>query len=86
MDAVAGWRRTAEYIADMATEQHAHELKQQGAIEAARDPNSSVTANDAEHTMLAEAHQGGSAAMQFDPDASLAEKRAQARSVRGRHS
>jgi hypothetical protein len=66
----------------MATQAHASELKQQGAIEAAIDPDSGVTAQAAENVMLKEAKQAGSAAFQFDPNASVEEKRAQARSVR----
>jgi hypothetical protein len=66
----------------MATAQHASELKQQGALEAARDPNSRVSAQAAEQTVIDEAKKGGSAALQFDPDASPEEKRRQARSVR----
>ncbi|KAH7355702.1 hypothetical protein BKA66DRAFT_613362 [Pyrenochaeta sp. MPI-SDFR-AT-0127] len=63
----------------MATEARESELKQQGALEAARDPNSSVTAQAAEKTVVDEARAGGSAAFQFDPDATPEEKRAQAR-------
>ncbi|KAH8719146.1 hypothetical protein GQ44DRAFT_742030 [Phaeosphaeriaceae sp. PMI808] len=63
----------------MATESRAHELKAEGALEAARDLNSSVTAQAAEKTAVDEALKGGSAAFQFDPDASPEEKRAQAR-------
>jgi hypothetical protein len=63
----------------MATESRAHELKTEGALEAARDPHSSVTAHQAEKTAVDEARAGGSAAFQFDPDASPEEKRAQAR-------
>ena len=59
-----------------------HELKQQGAIEAAMDPNSKVTAQAAENTLHEEAKKGGSAAYQFDPNATTEEKRAQARAVR----
>jgi hypothetical protein len=66
----------------MATAQSASELKQQGAIEAAQNPNSNVTAAAAEQTVIDEAKKGGSAAYQFDPDASPEEKRAQARAVR----
>lgn len=66
----------------MATAQDASELKQQGALEAAQDPNSSVTAEQAENAVLHEAHKGGSAAFKFDPDATPAEKAAQARAVR----
>lgn len=66
----------------MATASRASELKQQGALEAARDPNSTVTAQAAEDTVLEEAKKGGSAALQFDPDATPEEKAAQARSVR----
>jgi Ca2+-dependent lipid-binding protein len=63
----------------MATESRANELKMEGAVEAARDNRSSVTAQQAEQTVLDEARKGGSAAFQFDPDASPEEKRAQAR-------
>jgi Ca2+-dependent lipid-binding protein len=63
----------------MATEARAHELKAEGAFEAARDANSSVTAQAAERTAVDEARKGGSAAFQFDPDASPEEKAAQAR-------
>ncbi|KAF2111010.1 hypothetical protein BDV96DRAFT_583272 [Lophiotrema nucula] len=56
-----------------------HELKQQGAIEAAQDPNSKVTAQAAENTLHEEAKKGGSAAYQFDPNATTEEKRAQAK-------
>ena len=65
----------------MATMQRASELKQQGVLEAARDPNSSITADQAEHAVVQEARNGGSAAFKFDPDASPEEKAAQARAV-----
>ena len=58
------------------------ELKSQGALEAARDPNSSVTAQAAENTAVEEAKKSGSAAFQFDPDATPEQKAAVARSVR----
>ena len=57
------------------------ELKQQGAIEAAQDPNSKVTAESAEKTLLDESKKGGAAAFQFDADASAAEKARQAKAV-----
>ncbi|RDI82640.1 hypothetical protein Vi05172_g7461 [Venturia inaequalis] len=56
------------------------ELKQQGAYEAARDPNSSVTAKQAEKSAVEEARAGGSAAFQFDPNATAEEKAAQVNS------
>jgi hypothetical protein len=59
----------------------AGELKQQGALEAARDPNSKVTAEDAEHTVIKEARKAGAPAFEFDPNASAEEKAAQANSV-----
>jgi hypothetical protein len=58
------------------------ELKQQGALEAARDPNSRVTAEDAERKMVKETVNAGHRAYQFDPNASPEEKAAQARAVR----
>ena len=66
---------------DMATEQAANELRQQGAIEAARDPESSVDADDAQKKMLEESKAAGVTAFTFDPDASPEEKKAQAKAV-----
>ncbi|KAI1176202.1 C2 domain-containing protein [Nemania sp. FL0916] len=63
----------------MATAQQASELKQQGAIEASRDPASAVTADDAQKKLVQESQNAGVAAFTFDPDASPAEKRAQAK-------
>ncbi|KAI1283289.1 C2 domain-containing protein [Xylaria sp. FL0933] len=63
----------------MATAQQASELKQQGAIDAARDPASSVTADDAQKKLVEESKNAGVAAFTFDPDASPEEKRAQAK-------
>jgi hypothetical protein len=60
---------------------HAKELKQHGAVEAAQDENSRVTAEDAEKVLIDESKKGGAAAFQFDPDASPAEKAAQAGAV-----
>ena len=51
-----------------------HELKAQGAIEAANDPNSSVDAEGATNVLADEARAGGAAAFKFDPDASPEEK------------
>ena len=59
----------------------AGELKSQGAAEAARDPNSKVTAEDAEQLMTDESKKAGVAAFQFDPNASPEAKAAEARSV-----
>ncbi|KAK5145425.1 hypothetical protein LTR04_001303, partial [Oleoguttula sp. CCFEE 6159] len=57
------------------------ELKSLGAENASRDPNSSVTADDAEQVVYDEAKKSGSAAYQFDPNATAEEKAAQARAV-----
>lgn len=59
----------------------AGELKAQGAVQAAQDPNSKITAHDAERVMADESKKAGIAAFQFDPDASPEDKAAQARSV-----
>jgi hypothetical protein len=59
-----------------------NELKSQGAIEAAQDPNSSVTGDDAQRVLLNESQKGGATALHFDPNASPEEKAAQARYVR----
>ncbi|GAB7366233.1 hypothetical protein MBLNU230_g7790t1 [Neophaeotheca triangularis] len=55
----------------------ASELKQQGALEASRDPDSSVDAAAAEDTLRQEAKAAGAAAFTFDPDATAEEKAAQ---------
>jgi hypothetical protein len=60
---------------------HAKELKQQGAVEAAQDEKSQVTAQDAEKVLVDESKKGGAAAFQFDPDASPEQKAAQAGAV-----
>ncbi|TKX22695.1 C2 domain-containing protein 2 [Elsinoe australis] len=57
----------------------ASELKQQGALEASRDPHSSVSADDAEKKVLNEAKAAGAAAFQFDPNASSEDKARQAK-------
>lgn len=59
-----------------------NELKSQGALEAAQDPNSSVSADDAQRVILDESQKAGSAALHFDPDASPEDKAAQADTVR----
>lgn len=59
----------------------AGELKAQGATEAAQDPDSKVSAQDAEDVMTAESKKAGIPAFQFDPDASPEDKAAQAKSV-----
>ena len=59
------------------------ELKSQGAAEAARSPDSKVSARDAEQTMVEESLKAGSVAYQFDPNASPEDKAAQASSVSG---
>jgi hypothetical protein len=58
------------------TSAHEGELKVQGVIEVAQDPDSKVTAEDAEKKMLNEARKAGVPAFHFDPDASAEERRA----------
>ncbi|KAK3394449.1 C2 domain-containing protein [Podospora didyma] len=65
----------------MSTEQSANELKQQGAIEAAQDPDSSVTARDAEHKIVEDSKGAGVVAFNFDPNASTETKLAQAKAA-----
>ncbi|KAL7628736.1 Tricalbin-2 [Parahypoxylon ruwenzoriense] len=65
----------------MATAQEARELKQQGALEASRDPESSVTADDAQKKLVEESKNAGVAAFTFDPGLSPEEKRAQAKAA-----
>ncbi|KAK2592889.1 Tricalbin-2 [Conoideocrella luteorostrata] len=59
----------------------ANELKQQGAIEAAQNPESSVTADDAQREMVEQSKNAGVPAFTFDPDASPEQKRAQAQAA-----
>ena len=59
----------------------ASEVKQHGVLEAARDPDTKISAEDAEKAVLKEAQKAGGAAFMFDPNASAEEKAAQARSV-----
>ncbi|KAE8444609.1 hypothetical protein EG329_014440 [Mollisiaceae sp. DMI_Dod_QoI] len=63
----------------MSASSQAGELKAQGVVEAAQDPKSSVTADDAQRKIVAESQKAGVAAFTFDPDASPEEKAAQAR-------
>ncbi|EHL02009.1 hypothetical protein M7I_1959 [Glarea lozoyensis 74030] len=57
----------------------AAELKTQGVVEAAQDPNSSVTSEDAQRKIVQESKKAGVAAFEFDPDATPEQKAAQAR-------
>lgn len=65
----------------MSTAKEASELKTQGAVEAAADPESSVTADDAQKLIVEASKNAGVAAFTFDPDASPEEKKAQAKAV-----
>lgn len=65
----------------MATAQEANELKQQGAVEAAQNPESSVSAEDAERKIVEESKKVGIPAFSFDPNATLAEKRAKVKAA-----
>ncbi len=66
----------------MAAVVSAAELKQQDAFEAAADPNSTITAADAQAKAELESKKAGVGAFSFNPDASPEEKAAQARAVR----
>ena len=65
----------------MSTAKEAEELKQQGVIEAAADPETSVTADDAQKKIVEASRNAGVAAFTFDPDASPEQKKAQAKAV-----
>lgn len=69
----------------MATASQEAELKTQGVMEASRNPNTSVTAEDAEKKMVEEAQKAGVPSFSFDPDASPEEKAAQAKAVSTDH-
>lgn len=57
------------------------EVKQELAVEAARDPNSNFSAQDAQRVIVDESKKAGAPAFQFNPNASPAEKAAQAHAV-----
>jgi len=59
-------------------DQRAHETKQHEAIQAAQDPHSKITADDAERAIVQQTKEVGGAAFHFDANASPAEKAAQA--------
>jgi DNA gyrase/topoisomerase IV subunit B len=59
----------------------AGEAKERLAVDAAANPNSSVTAEKAEQVILDESKKAGAVALKFDPNASPEEKAAQARAV-----
>ena len=65
----------------MATTHAANELKQQGAIEAAQDPESKVSSNDAQRQIVANSKQAGVTAFTFNPNDSVEEKKAQVQAV-----
>lgn len=65
----------------MATHQEANELKVQGAVEAAQDPNSSVSADEAQNKILEESKSAGVTAFTLDPNATPEQRKAQAREV-----
>lgn len=66
---------------NMSTATSAAELKAQGVVEAANDPNSKVTSEDAQQKIVTESKKAGVAAFTFDPDATPEQKAAQARAV-----
>ncbi|QUC19670.1 uncharacterized protein UV8b_03911 [Ustilaginoidea virens] len=59
----------------------AMELRQQGAIEASQNPQSSVTADQAQKELVEQSKNAGIPAFTFDPDASPEQKRAQAQAA-----
>lgn len=66
---------------NMSTEAAAGELKTQGVIEAAEDPDSSVTSGDAQKKIVEESKNAGIPAFSFDPHASPEQKKAQVKAV-----
>lgn len=65
------------------TADRAHELKAEGALQAAADPDTPVTADQAEQVALHQAKAAGAAAFEFNPDADPEEKAAQLKAVGG---
>lgn len=78
---VSGWCPPSDAVTANMLSSFTSETKQQGAAEAARDPDSSVTAEDAERVFVEESQKAGATALQFDPDATPEEKAAQAKAV-----
>ena len=60
----------------------AGELKSAGAVEAAQNPDSAVTAGDAEHVIMNESQKAGAMAFTFDANAPPEAKAAQVHTVR----
>ena len=65
----------------MATAREEAELKQQGAAEAARNPESKVTADDAQRIIVEGSKKAGVTAINLDTNASRQERLAQAERV-----
>ena len=65
----------------MTTVASTNELKQQGAVEASRDPESSVSPAEAQKKIVQESQKAGVSAFEFDPDASPEAKKAQVKAV-----
>ncbi|GJC80163.1 tricalbin-1 [Colletotrichum liriopes] len=62
----------------MASALEKNELKVQGVVESAQDPETNVSADDAQKKIVEESKKAGITAFTFDPDASPEEKRRQA--------
>lgn len=60
----------------------AAELKAEGVVEAAQNPDTQTTADDAQKEIVEQSKNAGVAAFSFDPDASPEQKRRQAQAVR----
>lgn len=60
---------------------YSHEHKEHAAIEAAQDPNSSVTVDEAETIIKEQARASGAPTYSFDPNASPEAKAEQAKAV-----
>lgn len=58
-----------------------NEAKEKLAVDAAGNPDSSVTAEQAEQVILDESKKAGAVALKFDPNASPEDKAAQAKAV-----
>ncbi|ROT37420.1 tricalbin-1 [Sodiomyces alkalinus F11] len=65
----------------MSTATEKSELKIEGVVESAQNPETSTTAEDAERKILEESRKAGITAFTFDPDASPEEKKRQARAA-----
>ncbi|KAL2757592.1 hypothetical protein ACRALDRAFT_1039836 [Sodiomyces alcalophilus JCM 7366] len=65
----------------MSTATEKNELRIEGVVESAQNPETNTTADDVQQKILEESRRAGVTALTFDPDASIEEKKRQARAA-----